>query len=180
MRALHAIGRRRTLPAGQVLSWAGDPNGVCATLVGGVLKVSRQDADARVQTVGLLFPGDFVGELFVDTAGETVTALAEADLCLYSRRPLERVLAEHPVAERLMLRRALATLAEARRWMLMLGRRHANERVAAFLLDMSRRVGGSPAPDCFALPMSRAAIGEVLGLTIETVSRQMTALRTTG
>ncbi len=175
--ALHAIGRRRILSAGQVLIWAGDPSSVCASLVSGVLKVVREEPDGRAQIVALLFPGDFVGELFVEHASETVVALADANLCLYPRGALERVLARQPAAGRLLLRRALATLAETRLWMLTLGRRHAPEKVAAFLLDMDRRLGSR---DTFELPMRRAAIGEVLGLTIETVSRQMSALTGAG
>ncbi|MDF2603968.1 Crp/Fnr family transcriptional regulator [Sphingomonas sp.] len=175
--ALHGIGRRRVLKAGQVLIWAGDPAAVCANLVSGVLKVVREDPGGRAQIVGLLFPGDFVGELFVEQARETVVALVDADLCLYPRRALEPVLAAQPGAEGLLLRRAMGTLAEARRWMLMLGRRHAPEKVAAFLLDMHRRLGVGDRVD---LPMGRGAVGEVLGLTIETVSRQMTALKAAG
>jgi len=175
--ALHAIGRRRTLHAGQVLIWAGDPSSVCANLVSGVLKVVREDLDGRTQIVGLLFPGDFVGELFVEQASETVIALVDADLCLYSRRALEPALTAQPGAEALLLRQAMGTLTEARRWMLMLGRRHAPEKVAAFLLDMHRRLGTG---DQVELPMGRGAVGEILGLTIETVSRQMTALKSAG
>lgn len=179
--ALHGIGRRRTVAAGQVLIWAGEPGTICANLVSGVLKVVREEPDGRRQIVGLLFPGDFVGELFVERASETVVALAEADLCIYPRETLARVLECHPAAERLLLRRTLATLAETRRWMLMLSRRHAPEKVAAFLLDMARRLGAAGKEgDGFDLPMGRAAVGEVLGLTIETVSRQMTALKGAG
>lgn len=179
--ALHAIGRRRIVPAGQVVIWAGDPSTICANLVSGVLKVVRDEPDGRAQIVGLLFPSDFVGELYVDQASETVIALAEADLCIYPRHTLEPVLTRHPAAERLLLRRALATLAETRKGMLMLARRQAREKVAAFLLDMGRRLAwaGEP-PDAYELPMGRAAIGDVLGLTIETVSRQLTALKAAG
>ncbi|MBO9713293.1 Crp/Fnr family transcriptional regulator [Sphingomonas sp.] len=174
---LHAIGRRRTLPEGQVVISAGDPAAICANLVSGVLKVVRDDPEGRTQIVGLLFPGDLVGELFVDQATDTVVALSPVDLCVYPRRALEDVLDRHPAALRLLLRRALATLAETHKWMLMLGRRQAPEKVAAFLLDMERRVGGGGE---YLLPMGRAAIGEVLGLTIETVSRQMTAMKRAG
>ena len=177
---LHTIGRRRILRAGQVLIWAGDPSINCANLVSGALKVVREEADGRAQIVGLLFPGDFVGDLFVERADDTVVALAESDLCVYPRGALEPALRCHPAAERLLLRRALVTLGEARQWMLMLGRRQAPERLAAFLLDMERRIASAGASDGFELPMGRGAIGDVLGLTIETVSRQMTALRRAG
>lgn len=178
---IHAIGRRRTIPAGQVLVWAGDPNAICANLVSGVLKVVRTGADGSERIVGLLFPGDFVGELFSDSASETVQVLCDADLCVYPRAALHHALDDHPAAERLLLRRALATLDEARRWMLMLGRKDASAKIATFLIDMARRTGGAGhAATRFDLPVSRSEMGAVLGLTIETVSRQMTALRGAG
>lgn len=176
--AIHAIGRRRTIPAGQVLVWAGDPSAICANLVSGVLKVVRAGADGSEHIVGLLFPGDFVGELFTESASETVQVLCDADLCVYPRAALRHALDAHPAAERLLLRRALATLDEARRWMLILGRKDASAKIATFLIDMARRTGGAGAR--FELPVSRSEIGAVLGLTIETVSRQMTALRGEG
>lgn len=176
--ALHAIGRRRRLSAGQVLVWEGDPAAYCANLVAGVLKIVRPNRADGEQIVGLLFPGDFVGQLFVETATETIVALGDVDICLYPRAGLEQVLKDHPAVARGLLLRGLSTLADARKGLLLLGRKDAQERVAAFLLDMARRIAREAEP--FDLPMSRQAIGEVLGLTIETVSRQITLLRDAG
>ncbi|UYY57110.1 Crp/Fnr family transcriptional regulator [Sphingomonas sp. S2-65] len=175
--SLHTIGRRRRAPAGQVLIWAGDPITFCATLVSGALKIVRHEADGRQQIVGLLFPGDFVGEPFAEHAAESLIALADADLCVYPRAQLRWLLQTHPPAARVLLHTALASLTRARRWILTLGRRDAQEKVAGFLLDMAEHHAGT---ETFELPMGRAAVGEALGLTIETVSRQMTALRRAG
>lgn len=172
--ALHRIGRRRRVATGQLLCCTGDPSLTCANLVSGVLKVSRTEPDGRVQIVGLLYPGDFVGTLFAERSADTIAALSEADLCVYPRLALEAVLADQPAARRLVLRRTMATLAETRRWMPMLARARADARVAALLLDMARRCG-CQGPEAFRLPLSRGAMGEALGLAIETVSRQMTA-----
>lgn len=179
MAALHAIGRRRTLSAGQVLSWAGDPAIVCANLVSGVLKVARQEAGGQAQIVGLLFPGDFAGDPFATRATDTIAALTEADLCVYPRAALAGTLDRHPVAARLLLRRTLATLAGARRSLPMLAHARADARIAAFLIDMAYRSGVADDAE-FQLPLSRGAIAEVLGLAIETVSRHMTAFRDEG
>ncbi|MBE2994173.1 Crp/Fnr family transcriptional regulator [Sphingomonas sp. CFBP 13603] len=177
--ALNAIGRRRMLPAGQVVSWAGDAAVVCANLVSGVLKVVREEPDGRTQIVGLLFPGDFVGELFVRHGADTIAVLAEAELCVYPREALERTLAQYRGAERLLLRRTLATLAAARRALPMLAHARADARLAAFLLDMARRAGVQDG-GVVMLPLSRGEIAEALGLAIETVSRHMTAFRDEG
>ncbi|MGN5375503.1 Crp/Fnr family transcriptional regulator [Sphingomonas hankookensis] len=177
--ALHRIGRRRVLPAGQALGWAGDPATICANLVSGVLKVARTEADGRVQIVGLLYPGDFVGQLFIDRMADTIGALSDADLCVYPRGALEQTLGRHPAARRLLLRRTLATVSESRRWMPMLARARAEARVAALLIDMARRCDAD-AEGRFALPLSRGAMAEALGLAIETVSRCMTAFQAQG
>ena len=177
--ALHALGRRRVLVPGQALTWAGDSASLCGNVVSGVLKVERQEAGGRAQIVGLLFPGDFAGDPFAPHAAETIVALAATDVCIYPREALVRMLEAHPAAGRLLLQRTLATLAEARRSLPMLAHAPADARVAAFLLDMERRAK-VPAGQPFALPLSRGAIAEALGLAIETVSRQITAFRDEG
>ncbi len=177
--ALHGIGRRRTMPAGQVLVWSGDPNAICATVVSGVLKAMRAGPQGREHIVGLAFAGDFVGDLFADTANETIRVITDAELCVYPRAALQNMLDAHPAMERLLLHRALGALDDARMWMLMLGRKAAGARIATFLLEMARRMG-QPGPARFDLPMSRSEVGALLGMTIETVSRQMTSLKRRG
>jgi len=180
--ALHAIGRRRTLPAGQAFNWAGDRNHHCATVVEGMLKVTASTSDGREQIVGLLFPGDFVGELFADDATLTVSALCETDLCTYPRAAFERTLEDHPRMERVLLRRTLLALGDARGRMLALGRRNARERIAGFLLDLVERTGRPAASGGtrIAIPISRGEMADYLGLTIETVSRQLSQLKAAG
>jgi len=180
--ALHAIGRRRTLPAGQAFNWAGDRNHHCATVVEGMLKVTASTSDGREQIVGLLFPGDFVGELFADDATLTVSALCETDLCTYPRAAFERTLGDHPRMERMLLRRTLLALGDARGRMLALGRRNARERIAGFLLDLVERTGRTAASGGtrIAIPISRGEMADYLGLTIETVSRQLSQLKAAG
>jgi CRP/FNR family transcriptional regulator, anaerobic regulatory protein len=180
--ALHALGRRRILPSGQVFNWAGDRNNHCAMLVDGMLKVTASTSDGREQIVELLFPGDFVGELFEEDATLTISALCETDLCAYPRIAFERTLEQHPRMERMLLHHALAALGDARARMLALGRRNARERIAGFLLDLVERTG-RPAPGGgvrIAIPISRGETADYLGLTIETVSRQLSRLKAQG
>jgi CRP/FNR family transcriptional regulator len=72
-------------------------------------------------------------------------------------------------------------LASARDLMLTTGQRSASERLVGFLLALSRRnTRNGQDPTLLELPMTRADIGDFLGLTIETVSRTFTKLRTLG
>lgn len=178
--ALNAIGRRRIVPAGQVVSWAGDASSFCANVVRGALKVTATTADGREQIVGLLFSGDFVGQLFTDETTLTVTAMTETDLCSYSRTAFESLLDDYPRLERMLLKRTVASLNEARERMLLLGRKNAQERVAGFIAVLAERsaMRGADGLLHVSIPISRGEMADYLGLTIETVSRQLTRLRT--
>lgn len=176
---LSAIGRRKRFPSGQVITWSGDPNSACANVVSGALKVTASTEDGREQIVGLLYQGDFAGQPFQEEATLTITALTDTDLCLFPRPAFEKALGEHSRLERLLLMRTMASLDEARKLMLSLGRMNAQERIAGFLLDVVNRTvpKGAQIPLRIELPISRGEMADFLGLTIETVSRQLTKLR---
>lgn len=184
--ALNSVGQRRKVARGETVIWSGDESVICANLLDGILKVSASTIDGREQTVGLLYPADFVGRLFGDRAGFTVTALTDAELCVFPRGRFEAVLHDHVRMERLLLERTFSALEDARGRMLTLARRSAEERVAGFLIDMVDRIGNagcratSDGPVTIDLPLTRGQIAELLGLTIETVSRQFTKLKTAG
>ncbi|WCM27002.1 Crp/Fnr family transcriptional regulator [Sphingomonas sp. QA11] len=184
--ALNTLGRRQKVARGETLIWAGRQSVVCANLLTGVLKLSVSTPDGREQIVGLLYPADFVGRPYAGEADVTVTALTDAELCVFPRASFEKVLEDHARMERLLLQRTFAALEEARSRMLMLARSSAAEKVAGLLLGMADRVAGSgcratpEGPVTFDLPLSRGQIADVLGLSIETVSRQMTGLRDAG
>lgn len=184
--ALNRIGQRRKVARGETVIWSGDDSVICANLLQGIMKLSASTSDGREQTVGLLYPSDFVGRLFADQAGFTVTALTEAELCVFPRGQFEGVLHDHVRMERLLLQRTFSALEDARGRMLTLARRTAEERVAGFILDMLDRVGNAgcravdSGPVTFDLPLTRGQMAELLGLTIETVSRQLTRLKAAG
>ncbi|MBU6455962.1 MAG: helix-turn-helix domain-containing protein, partial [Bradyrhizobium sp.] len=89
---------------------------------------------------------------------------------------------ENPALEAKLLHQALREVDQGREWMLALGRKTAHEKVASFLMMMVRQIdpvaGG--ATTAFDLPLTRAEIGDFLGLTIGTVSRELTRLRRVG
>ena len=183
---LHRLGRRRLLERGETLSWAGEADGLCANLLSGVLKVSACTADGREQIVGLCYPADFVGSPFADTSHFTVSALTEAEVCVFPRGAFEGLLAVHGRMERLLLQRTFAALDDTRGRLLVLSRNTAEQKVAGFISNMAERARGTDCrahadgPATFDLPLTRGQIADVLGLTIETVSRQLTRLKTAG
>ena len=184
--ALNSIGQRRKVARGETVIWAGDDSVICANLLDGIMKLTASTSDGREQTVGLLYPADFVGRLFAEQAAFTVTALTDVELCVFPRGRFEAVLEDHVRMERLLLQRTFSALEDARGRMLTLARRTAEERVAGFLIDMLDRVGSAgcsavaDGPVTFDLPLTRGQIAELLGLTIETVSRQLTRFKAAG
>jgi CRP/FNR family transcriptional regulator len=175
------------LTPGESLIWEGDDSLLVANVVEGVLKLSTGTEDGREQIVGMVFPSDFIGRPFGATTGHGVTALTDAKVCVFNRRDFDAFAREHPALEHKLLQRTLAELDRTRRWMLLLGRKSASEKVASFLLEMADRMA---TPGCetmqmpdeirLDLPVSRQQIADVLGLTIETVSRQFTRLKAEG
>ena len=184
--ALNILGQKRNIARGETMIWAGDESIICANLLSGVLKLVAATPDGREQIVGLLYPADFVGQPYAGQADFTITALTDAELCIFPRDAFERVLEDHARMERLLLQRTFAALGEARSRMLMLARNTAAEKVAGFLLGMADRAGSAgcrasdDGPVTFDLPLTRGQIADVLGLTIETVSRQLTKLKAAG
>lgn len=187
LRTLHRIGRRQRMARGETMLWAGSDSVVCATLLSGVLKLSAATSDGREQIVGLHFPSEFVGRPYADTVEFTVSALTDAELCVFPRDRFEGLLAANSGMERLLLQRTFAALDATRARLLMLSRNTAAEKVAGFILSMADRARGTSdfqavagGPVTFDLPLTRGQIADVLGLTIETVSRQLTKLKVAG
>ena len=184
---LSAIGRRRTIEAGQSLIWEGDESMLVANVIEGVLKLSTGTQDGRELIVGVAYPSDFIGRPFGAATRHTVTALTDARVCVFSRADFDGFAKSHPALEHKLLKRTLSELDRTRRWMLLLGRKGAAEKVATFLLDMSERLANPGSETArqqplerFELPFSRQQVADILGLTIETVSRQLTGLKRDG
>jgi CRP/FNR family transcriptional regulator len=179
---LSRIGTQRTLARGEVFTHAGDEPMVCANLQSGVMKIQSSTPDGETAIVGLLYPGDFIGRPYAEVETHDIVALSDVTLCSFPRARFEAALADHREMEQLLLRRTLAELDRARGWLLRMGRASAGARVAGFIDDLARRLGalGCAAPKELALPLSRGEIAELLGLTIETVSRQFSRLRAMG
>lgn len=176
---LQRIGRKVHLTAGQTLLWDGAEISLVGNVLAGMLKISKVAQDGREQIVGLAYPGDFVGRPFGRRSAYDLTALADSELCVFSRTAFEGFVASHNALEHQLLARALDDLDGARRWMVLLGQATARQRVASLLLDIAQRLG-CERRDEFCLPFSRQQMGDMLGLAMETVSRTLGSLQKSG
>jgi CRP/FNR family transcriptional regulator len=182
---LDAIKFYRDFVPGQEIVAAGEETEFLGSVVNGVVSLSKTMADGRRQTVGLMFPSDFIGRPMRPVAPFDAVALTPLRLCLFSRSNFERILRDSPALEKRLLEMTLDELDAAHDRMLILGRKTAQEKIATFLTALARRAAAlvNESPDggiSFELPMTREAIADYLGTTLETVSRKLTGLRNAG
>ena len=167
--------------AGETIFFEGDVASHVYNLTSGVLRLSKLLPDGRRQIAGFLFPGDFLGITMEDEHAFTAEAITPATLCQFSRPRFDGFVDTHPHLERRLYAIAAHELAAARQQVVLLGRKTAAERVASFLLMLDARrisASGSEALEGdINLPMSRADIADFLGLRIETISRELSALK---
>jgi len=178
LRELNRHTKRKAIEPGAEVHCQGEPVVSYANVIKGVVKLTKVMADGRQQIVGLQFVPDFIGHPFLKENSLSAEAATEAEICAVSKSALDRMVAATPDLERHLHSQAQAELEEARSWMLTLGRMSAREKVASLLCLVSTHC--DPKVDHsldFELPLSRQDIGDFLGLTIETVSRQITKLR---
>ncbi|MFB2549929.1 Crp/Fnr family transcriptional regulator [Ensifer soli] len=155
-----------------------------SNILSGVVKLTKSLPDGREQIVGLQFAPDFLGRPFQAESAITAQAATGVVLCSFPKRTIDRLIRESPELEHRLHAQTLRELDEARSWMLTLGRKTALEKVASYLLLIASYIdpeaGAASGATSFDLPMSRLEIADFLGLTIETVSRQLTKLKVEG
>jgi len=143
----------------------------------GAVRTFKLLRDGRRQIDAFHLPGEYFGLTAGQTHILTAEAVVESQLAIVKRRALEHAAAQDPKTACALWRMAVEELRNAQEHMLLLGRKSALERVIAFLLDMDRRLAVA---GVLALPMCRRDIGDYLGLTLETVSRSLSALADKG
>lgn len=180
--ALSKTTRRVRKDAGDELMADAMPIGSYANVLRGVIKLTKVLEDGRQQVVGLQFAPDLLGRPFATESRVTAEAASEVDLCVIPKPALESLMTDNAPLEHRVMMQALRELDEARDWMVTLGRKSAAEKVSSFLYLIASHIdpteGDSAAS--FDLPLSRADIADFLGLTIETVSRQISKLKAEG
>lgn len=172
----------RSFQAGQTVVWSGDRMDFVASVVTGIATLTQTMEDGRRQMVGLLLPSDFVGRPGRSVAAYDVTAVTDLVMCCFRKKPFEEMMNETPHVAQRLLEMTLDELDAAREWMLLLGRKTARERIASLLAIIARRDATLKLKTArgamhFELPLTREEMADYLGLTLETVSRQMSALR---
>lgn len=176
---LSGLGRIIRLSRGQTLLWEGSEAVLVGNVIEGTLKLSTVTGDGREQIVGIVVASDFIGRPFGKDSNQTVTALTPATVCVFSRAAFDQYVEEHRGIESALLRRTWDELDRARRWLMLLGRLSATERVASLILELADR-NDMRGDRSIVLPLSRQQMADLLGLAIETVSRSMTKLQRAG
>lgn len=158
-----------------------------AIIVRGIVKLTRMLPDGREQIVGLLSGADILGDIETAVSHDSAQCVTDVEVCCFRRKQFEAVLEKHHELAHHLLKKASANLDEARDWMMVLGRLGAMEKVARFILWQCNK----EYPGCIHqtsqqtrqivhMTLKREEIAGFLGMTIETVSRNMSKLRADG
>jgi CRP-like cAMP-binding protein len=175
--ALDRVGTVISLRRDGVLFRECDPAEHYFKVLTGAVRSSKLLADGRRHVSEFYLPGDFIG-LDADTSYLfSAEAMTDTTVVRYARRKVEALALQEPRIGRQLLSIACHGYSTARQQLVLLGRKTAEERIASFLLDLVERIGDA---DRVLLPMSRTDIGDHLGLTMETVSRGLSHLKSEG
>lgn len=143
----------------------------------GAVRSYKLLSDGRRQIGAFHLAGDVFGLENAAVHRFTAEAIVATKVRLVKRESMERIAENDVVVVLDLLNATTSSLQHAENHMLLLGRKTALERVAAFLLEMDRRLTQA---GFFALPMSRRDIADYLGLTVETVCRELHHLHDRG
>ncbi|MET0708934.1 MAG: Crp/Fnr family transcriptional regulator [Tardiphaga sp.] len=172
---LDRISHTRAFPAKAMLFDQGETADSVFNLVEGMVRLYKSLPDGRRQIVGFALPGDFLGLALMEGYGVAAEAVTDVKVCRFARPVFLNYVEAKPHLLRRMHEFAGHELSLAHDQMLLLGRRTADEKIAAFLLGLQRRYARTGTLTVHVpLPMSRQDIADYLGLTIETVSRTLT------
>ncbi len=179
---LDRISGDRGCDAGTALFHESDEAARIYVVREGCFRLYRLLPDGRRQIIGFGQPGDFLGLASRHGYAYTAEAVVDSKACWMRRRDADELQDRHPKLSRKLLEMSEEEHVRDHEQMVTLGRRTPQERVAAFLLQhMDRQVRRFGTNDNrLTLEMTRLDIADYLGLTIETVSRTFTRLRSQG
>jgi CRP/FNR family nitrogen fixation transcriptional regulator len=174
---LQGAGTVVHFPQGQEIFAEGDEPDVFYKVISGVVRSCKFLSDGRRQIVAFHTAGEVFGfELGADRQ-LAAEAVSDCTLICYRRRSMQMMAQKDETISRRLLQYAMQNLAQAQGHSLLLARRSAAEKVAAFLLDWQAR---SDRQNVIHLEMTRQEIADYLALTIETVSRSLSQFERDG
>lgn len=177
------VKRKQVVRRGQMLFRTGQPLDYVYAIRSGSFKTYLTTEDGRVQITGLHVPGELLALAAIDSGRYScdATALETASVCQISVERLEEVADRIPAIHYQMLRIMSGQIRDNEQLMLLLGRATAEERIAAFLLGLSRRFAArNLSATQFNLSVSRGDIGNYIGVAEETVSRVLSRFQDLG
>jgi CRP/FNR family transcriptional regulator len=179
---LGSIAVTRDFARGQSFVEEGEPATDFFNITQGTAKLYKMLPDGRQQITGFARTGHFLGLAASNTYGFSAEAVEPVRACRFSRQRFRGLMEEFPALERRLLDSACHELVIAQEHVLLLGRKTARERLASFLMTQRPPAApcsgpGSDAANLIHLPMPRRDIADYLGLTIETISRTLGALK---
>ena len=166
------VGLRMTYARNEEIYGQGDDVEFLYRVVSGSVRTIRLTSDGRRQVGDFYYPGDLFG---LETGPDhrfSAEALTDC-VVLVVKRSSVRAAAGDAALDRAILSATHRELDRAQSHLLLLGRKTAQEKVAAFLLSLAERVGD----ESVELAMGRQDMADYLGLTIETVSRMLSQLQ---
>ena len=173
-----AATAERRLDAHQHLYLEGQKQSHVYVVLEGVVGLYKLVADGRRQIVSFAYPGDMIGLDCPHVHGDSAEALGALRVRAIPLNAIDRLIASEPGFGQTLLAIAAEEIADTRERLVSLGRKSAAEKVAGFVLRLARRNATlGRESGTVELPMKRSDIADFLGLTIETVSRNITRLR---
>lgn len=162
---------------GRTIFSEGERGDYIYSVIQGTVISYKMMSDGRRQVTGFHFPGDFLGLVEDGTYAHSAEAETDAYLFRYPLPELHSLMRQNPLMEHRLAEVARHELVEAEEHALLLGRKTAKEKIATFLVRIARQAKDrGERTDVLNLPMSRSAISDYLGLTIETTSRTLASL----
>jgi CRP/FNR family transcriptional regulator len=165
---------RRRVKRGESLFSAGDEFTAVYSIRSGFFKSSLVDGEGREQVTGFSMGGELLGMDGIGTGryNGSAIALEDSEVCVLPYALIEEIAAEIPALQRRLHAVLSREIVRDHGVMMLLGSMRAEERLATFLLNLSRRFTARGfSPSDFHLRMTREELGSYLGLKLETVSR---------
>ena len=174
---------KRRVVRGASLYRAGDGFEAVFAVRSGAFKTTGVSSNGVEKITGFHLPGEVMGLDAINNERHDYTALAleDSEVCVIPFAELTELALHMPQLQQELFRLISRDISRDHGLMLLLGSMSAEQRLAAFLLSLSRRYKRlGYAAECFVLRMTREDIGNYLGLTLETVSRLMSRFQRDG